>query len=415
MISDAYFTQQAIRGFTRQDGDIARLQESLSRGTNDPRVSTDPARALELSALRDMRSEMTTQTAIGRNAADRLAIGDAALAEASDLMREIYRIALQAGTDTLTPEAQGALRVQAETMRASLLAVANMPDPQGRPLFSGTAPGPAFVQSAQGVAYQGDLAAPHVQMGTHARLETGLTGARVFGTGDDSAFALLDDVIAALAEPVLSARDQVTAQFHARLDVIGAATTEITLFMQGPDGRADITLPTGTGETTAQVDAINALTAQTGIRAQAMADGIGIQLIASGTMTLSDQRGPDPQPAQRPVVQLTALGTDGQPLRDAVALRPAAMTRDNLIARASDKVDHMANMRAAIGAMGQAIDARLDRLADTGLRLDQAVSSLQDVNVAEAITKLQALLLNQQAAQQTFVRITSRSLFDYLG
>jgi flagellar hook-associated protein 3 FlgL len=95
-------------------------------------------------------------------------------------------------------------------------------------------------------------------------------------------------------------------------------------------------------------------------------------------------------------------------------LRPAHLASATLIGRASDTVEHMAEMRAAIGAMGKALDSRIERIADTRLTLDKAISRLQDVNVAEAITRLQTLLLNQQAAQQSFVKITGRSLFDYL-
>ncbi len=198
MISNALFAQQAIRGFTRNDFEISQLQEQLSSGQNDPRVSAGPARALELSALRDLRSDIATQTAIGRSASDRLAIGDAALGEVSDIMRELYQIALQAGNDTLTTEAHGALRMQAQTMRPSLLAVANTTDPQGRPVFSGTAPGPAFTQTANGVQYQGDLSVSTIQMGPQGRLETGLNGARVFGSDAGGAFALLDKMILSL-------------------------------------------------------------------------------------------------------------------------------------------------------------------------------------------------------------------------
>lgn len=34
--------------------------------------------------------------------------------------------------------------------------------------------------------------------------------------------------------------------------------------------------------------------------------------------------------------------------------------------------------------------------------------------MAEAVTRLQQLLLTQEAAQQTYVKIANRSLFDYL-
>jgi flagellar hook-associated protein 3 FlgL len=419
MITDALFNQQAINGFIRQDREIADLQEQLSSGLRDPRVSADPARAMELSALRDLQSDMATQTVIGRTAADRLSLADATLAEVADGVRELYLIGLQAANDTMTREAHAALRLQAETLRNTLLANANAIDPQGRPLFSGTAPGPAFVAGPNGVSYQGDTAATAVQMGGQARLATALPGSRVFGEGQDSIFTLLDDVVRVLSEPLVSARDRVQALSYARLDLAdvvgdGNAGDTITVTLQGPQGRADIPLVLGAGGQAAQIAAINAASADTGIQAQAMADGVGIRLLTAGQITISNQTGPAEGLARRPLVTLSQLTETDQIVHAPRALRPAHLASDAIIGRASGSVEHMAEMRAAIGAMGKALDSRIERIADTRLTLDKAISRLQDVNVAEAITRLQTLLLNQQAAQQSFVKITSRSLFDYL-
>jgi flagellar hook-associated protein 3 FlgL len=46
--------------------------------------------------------------------------------------------------------------------------------------------------------------------------------------------------------------------------------------------------------------------------------------------------------------------------------------------------------------------------------VDQAVSGLEELDVAAAVTRLQSLLATQEAAQQTYVRIAGQSLFDYL-
>jgi flagellar hook-associated protein 3 FlgL len=417
MITDALFTQQAIQGFVRQDREIAELQEQLSSGLRDPRVSADPARAMELAALRDLQSDLTTQTVIGRAAADRLALADATLNEVADGVRELYMISLQAANDTLTREAHAALRVQAETLRNTLLANANATDPQGRPLFSGTAPGPAFVLGPNGVSYQGDTAATVVQMGGHAKLTTALPGTRVFGEGQDSTFALLDDLVRSLSEPVLSARDTVQALSFARLelaDSAGGPGDTIGITLEGPQGRADISLTLGAGGQAAQIAAINAASTATGIQAQAMADGVGIRLVTAGNITLSNQTGPEEGLARRPLVTLAQLTDADQIVREPVALRPAHLASGTLVGRATGTVEHMAEMRAAVGAMGKALESRIERIADTRLTLDKAISRLQDVNVAEAITRLQTLLLNQEAAQQSFVKITARSLFDYL-
>lgn len=415
MISNALFVQQAIRGFTRQDHDIAQLQQQLSSGVYDPRVSSDPARAMELSALRDMSSDLATQTQIGRMVADRLAISDAALAEVTDGVRELYLITLQAGNDTLTSEAYTALRVKAETLRNTLLAAANSSDQQGRPLFSGTAPGPAFIAGTQGVSYRGDATAPFVQMGRNTRLETGVTGVQVFGEDNQSVFALLDDIVSSLSEPVVSASDTVQAVKHAFLDLAKSPVDAITFTLQGPLGSAQVSLMLGADMQAEQISAINAVSMQTGIEAVLPSNGSGIHLHSAGQIRLSDQQGPLDRPVAQPVVRLAQLQTAERPGGAAHALRPAHLSSQTLIARSSERVEHLAEMRAAAGALARSVADRLERLTETRLTLDQTVSRLQDVNVAETITRLQTLLLNQQAGQQSFIKIVGRSLFDYLG
>ena len=47
--------------------------------------------------------------------------------------------------------------------------------------------------------------------------------------------------------------------------------------------------------------------------------------------------------------------------------------------------------------------------------LSEDISSIEDADLASLLTKLQELLTSKEAAQATFTRITSKSLFDFLG
>jgi flagellar hook-associated protein 3 FlgL len=253
-----------------------------------------------------------------------------------------------------------------------------------------------------------------IQMGPQARMETGLPGARVMGDGADGVFALLNDIITSLSEPVLSARGVVQATGRGQLDLAQLDGTEISVTLTGPLGQSDISLTLGAGSLADQIAAINAVSDQTGVSAQVAPDGAGLTLIAGGPFSIRDQTNTNGTLPARPMVQLTPLNEQNQPTGPTLALRPAHLDSQTLIGRASGALGHMAEMRAAAGAMGAALESRLGRIAENSLTLDQAVSRLQDVDVAAAITRLQTLLMNQQAAQQSFVKIAGRSLFDYL-
>jgi flagellar hook-associated protein 3 FlgL len=141
------------------------------------------------------------------------------------------------------------------------------------------------------------------------------------------------------------------------------------------------------------------------VTATLLPDGTGIALSAAGPLTLS---GVQDGPRDAPLVTLTPAG--GTP----VALRPARLAPDALVAAAASAVDRLAQVRSEAGALAAAADRARDGIAERRLVLDQAVSGLRDLDMAAEVTRLQVLLTTQQAAQQTYVRIAGQSLFDYL-
>lgn len=411
-VGDALFSRLAIRNLGALGSEIASLQERVSTGVNDPRPSADPRRATELSALRDLRARLDLRDTVGRNAADRLTLTDQTLATLSDTMRQFKELTLRAANDTLTQEAHAALRSEAITLRDTLVAAANATDMSGRALFSGTAPGAAFEQTGQGVVYRGNDAVSMAQLGDNHRIATGLPGSRVFMPGGRDVFAMLDDTIAALSEPMLSARSALRATSPARLDLMRSRDAQgIEVTLTGPLGAARVPLDLRLDAPDAAVTAINALTAQTGITATLEADGTSLRLVADGAIALSDQQGGS---RSVPVLSLGPITDAGLPAGPALGLRPADMGVNALVAEADRAVDHMATMRAEAGSLAAAVDTRREALAAQRLSVDQAMAQVQDLDVAATLTRLQTLLTTEQAAQMSFVKIVGQSLFDYL-
>jgi len=411
-VGDALFARLAIRGFTQIGGEVGALQSRIASGVNDPRPSADPARATELSALRDMRARLDTRESLAQGAASRLALTDEALSGLSDNIRQLKEITLRAANDTLTPEAHSALRLEAEMVRDSMLAIANASDAAGRPLFAGTGTGPAFEQTITGIEFRGDDGATVAQLGDRSRVATSLPGSQVFGTGSTGIFAAIDDTIAALTEPTLSARPKVTVSGEARLDLLRTRDgTEVEITLTGPTGSAQVKLDLRLDAPQSPMDAINALSAMTGISAVMEGDGMGIRLASSGEMSISNQTGGDPR---RPTLTMGQVDAAGNPTGLVTGLRPEHLTANALVARAGAAVDHLATMRAAAGSLAESVDKSIISIATQRLTVNQAVAGLEDLDVAATITHLQSLLMTQQASQQTFVKISGQSLFNYL-
>lgn len=75
---------------------------------------------------------------------------------------------------------------------------------------------------------------------------------------------------------------------------------------------------------------------------------------------------------------------------------------------------HVAAVRGEQGARGNRIDQLLERLAATGLQLEEERSGIESADVVEVIARLQSRQLTLQAAQAAFTRVNQNTLFDLL-
>lgn len=407
---DALSARLAVRGFARLTSEISSLQDRISAGTSDPRPSADPARATELSALRDLRARMDRQDAAANAAAGRLALADEALRVLGVGVQRVKEIALQAATATLPAEGAATLRTEIVRLREEMLAQANAEDAAGRPLFAGTAGGPAFARGEDGrIAYRGDAAMTLAQLGDRVLVATGVPGSQAFGDGATGVFALLDDLELALSDTHVRALTAVSAEGAALLDLPPDAGNGLQLTLAGPAGSASVVLDLRPEGRSTAAAAINAVAAQTGVTATV--EGGALRLAAAGRIGLSASDGGT---AAAGVLGLTPLRPDGQVAGATALLRAERLSPAALVAAADRAVSQASEARGAAGLLAAAVERQQTVLAAQGLLVDQAVSGLDELDVAAAVTRLQSLLATQEAAQQTYVRIAGQSLFDYL-
>lgn len=411
-IGDALFARLSVRDFTRLADGVANLQSRIASGRNDPRPSADPVRAADLSALRDRVAQLDRADAAADAAAGRLALTDEVLEGMADAVRGWQQAALRLGDPALTEGAAEALRAEVLSLRSRLVEAANAADPQGRPLFAGTAAGPAFAEVDGVIVYRGNDVPRQVRPTGGPSLPAGVTGADVAGPDAAGLFAGLADLALALRDPMRSARTTVSAEGTVRLDVERSRSGGMVgVALTGPAGTARVQIDLRADAPGAAVEAINAASAGTGVTATLLPDGTGLLLAAAGTITIGGQDG---DTMTRPVLQIAPSDSSGNVTGAALALRPASLGMDQLVAAAGAAVERLAEVRARAGVMAAEVERAQTALAEQRLRLDQAVTGLETLDVAAAVVELQSLLKTQSAAQQTYVRIAGQSLFDYL-
>ncbi|MFC7703629.1 flagellar hook-associated protein FlgL [Plastorhodobacter daqingensis] len=426
-IGTRLFNDLSLRRFSALGEEIATLQGKIATGRNPVRPSLDPVAASRLSAAQDMRAQMARFSGNTARANERLSQADVALGETAQIMARLRELTIRASSDALTTNDWRAIRVEAQQLRGTLFDLANTRDAQGHSLFSGfRVQAQAFVETPDGsIRYAGDRGQHQLRVSETARLATGLDGASVFGaattpSGPQSVFDIADRLIAALTEGgSLSGQVQAdTGRASLRLET-ARDPVAWRFSLSGPLGHAEIAASLIHGLPGPLVEAINAASARTGVTAE-LAEGdnrIVLQSLNSGPIILSGlTTGPGgtapPVPGQRAMLQ--PIGPDGAERGPVQPFRDARLALEQSLVDIEAAGAHLSLQRARIGALANAATHHERVLTDRQVQLDQLVSGIEDTDIAAAVTELQTRLLNRQAGQQVFAKISQQSLLDFL-
>ncbi|CAI7663138.1 unnamed protein product [Penicillium discolor] len=182
-------TQTAMRQLQSNLSELARLQEQATSQKAFAAPSDDPAAAAAALAL---HAEQRRTEQYARNIDDGLAwvtAADTAITSSTSLLSR------GANDGALDAAAKEALAVELEGIRDELLSQANT-RLLGRSVFAGTSDTAAFAADYSYSGVAGSEVTRRVSDAAAVRVDT--DGAAVFGTGDDSVFALVDRIVADL-------------------------------------------------------------------------------------------------------------------------------------------------------------------------------------------------------------------------
>ena len=205
-----------------------------------------------------------------------------------------------------------------------------------------------------------------------------------------------------------------------RIDVSAERAPQLHEFtISGPLGSARISAELVAGSPDALVAAINAVSDTTGLTAVAETNGSGVFVTAQagGEIGFGNYQIAGESIAASPL----SKGMTITPINDQNAASGASrmlVDSDQAISASMEKlwsgIEHIGLQRARVGAYFNAADIQSEALNRKDLLVAETRSGIEDADMAEVISKLQSLLVNRDAAQQVFAKLSQQSLFDFL-
>lgn len=404
-VSTSQLFQLGIKSVLDQQATVSKLQQQIASGKRIQSPADDPAGAVR---ILDVRQAIDTTTQYQRNinlARERLAIEDSTLGSSVDVLQRIRELAIQANNDTQSPQSRAAIATEIRQRLEDLLSLANTTGANGEYLFSGfsTKTQPFAVDGNGDYVYQGDTGQRFLQVSATRQVADRDTGAEVFmniATGNGR-FAVSDNPA------------------NTGSGIIDPGS--VTDFAALTGDRYRVVFSNAAADPAAPADQYEILDGDgNSLMTAAYTPGAaiefnGIQTRVTGAPNHGDEFNVGPSDEQDLFTTVrdlaVALEGDNGTLQSRTRLHNAVNEFLMNIDQAEDK---LLQTRAAVGARMNVVDTQENLNEDFTLNLSKTLSSIEDLDFAEAVSLLQQQLIGLEAAQAAFVRVQGLSLFDYL-
>ena len=235
----------------------------------------------------------------------------------------------------------------------------------------------------------------------------------------EEVFEIIDSVIASI-DPLREQDEFATAPGRAELSFsLPRQNQDWSFRLTGNLGTAQINATLSEGNEQNFVDAVNARSDETGIRAELDEFTGKVRLIDPSSAEIKmDQieiEGQDMAVRENLYyVEFRTIDEDNIPIGTERILTDSDQLLGRGIENLKNSLDHMALQQASIGAQMSKADIQTDVLASRKLAVTKDVSKLGDADLAALVTELQQQITNRDAAQQAFAKIGQQSLFDFI-
>ena len=395
----------AINSMLEQQQKLSKTQKQVATGKRIFKPSEDPIGAARVVELKDI---LQTNNQYEKNitaARSRITVVESIMGNATELLQRIRELAIASNNASQTNETRGFIAEEVNELLDQMVDIANATDGSGDFLFSGSKTNfRPFVNTADGdFEYQGDDTQRKLQIGPKRVISTSDSGDFVFRTIKDgnTEFTALENKSnkgTGIIDP-----GSVTGRYDGETYAIIFDKKE-TIDPNEPitykvvNTKEEEIIPAGT----VYVDG-------------ATIEFNGARVYIEGEPAVKDFFVIRPSENQD---IFTTIKDFVETLRNPRGSASESANLHNEINRTilgiDNSIGRVLETRSSLGARLNALDVQQNINEDYEIQIKEILSSIEDLDYAEAVSELNLKLTGLQASQKAFTRVQNLSMFDFI-
>lgn len=400
-------TQQvAIDAMIDQQEKLLHVQKQVATGRRIFKPSDDPVAAARIVDLKDLL-QTTNQYQTNIDAARaRLSIEESVLSGVSEVLQRVRELSIAANNASQTNETRKFISEEVEQLLGEVLDLSNNTDSTGNFLFAGSKNKfRPFVMNANGeFDYHGDSTQMSLQIGPKRVLSTNDSGNFVFrtikdGNGEYLAFDNEKNIGSGIID-----QGSATGTFDGNTYAIIFNREEAPPGMTGDmtykvtDSNGNVAIPAGTSYASGAAIEFN------GTRVS-----IAGEVAEGDFFVIRPSQNKDIFTTIKEMVDVLRVPR-GSPRAHAELHN----TMNRVIVGMDQSLGRVLEARSNVGARLNALDNQENINEDYRVQVKEILSDIEDLDYAEAVSRLNLRLTGLEASQKAFTKIQGITMFDYL-
>ncbi len=391
--SGAY--SHGLSAMQRLQSALDHTQRQISTGRRILTPSDDPIAASRALQIRESIGRLGQFDRNSGIATNRLSQEESALNSVNNVLQRVRELALQANNATQSNESRQQIAVEMRQQLDQLVQIANQKDGGGAFLFAGNSESSQPVtRTGSSYTYNGDQNQRFIQIGEGRQIADGDSGAAVFfairnGNGVFSSTPAASNTgtgvtgAGTLTDPTAWVPDQYTIRFidTSNYEVLNSSAVVVSTGSHQP------------GDTIA----FN-----------------GIELSLNGQAQAADEFVVAPSRNQDIFSSIEQLVSSVETVvndeRSSAFLNSGV---NSSLQNIDQAIGNVLDVRTRVGARLSAIESQQDNNSAFALSYQETLASIEDLDYAAALSRLSIEATTLEAAQQSFIRTQSLSLFNY--